>query len=54
MTKKERVQAALRKEEVDKIPLSIWYHIPHVDQDPIQLAEETIRITRSMILILSR
>lgn len=46
MTKKERVQAALKKEEVDKIPLSIWYHIPHVDQDPIQLAEETIRITK--------
>lgn len=38
--------AALRREEVDKIPLSIWYHIPQVDQDPVQLAEETLRITK--------
>ena len=46
MTKRERVMAALRREEVDKIPLSIWYHIPQVDQDPVQLAEETLRITK--------
>ena len=43
MTKKERLLAAVNKEEVDRIPFSIWYHVPHVDQDPVQLAEETIR-----------
>lgn len=46
MTKRERVEAALQKKEVDKIPMSIWYHIPYVDQDPVQLAEESIRITK--------
>ncbi|MFY9612544.1 MAG: uroporphyrinogen decarboxylase family protein [Tissierellaceae bacterium] len=43
MTKKERIIAAINKEEVDRIPFSIWYHVPHVDQDPVALAEETIR-----------
>ena len=39
MTHKERVIAAINKEEVDRIPLSIWYHMPHKDQDAIALAE---------------
>lgn len=42
MTKKERVIAAINKQEVDRIPFSIWYHVPHVDQDPVQLAEVQI------------
>ena len=44
MTKKERVMAAIRCEEVDKIPYSIWYHLPEYDQDPVALAEEQIRL----------
>lgn len=44
MTHKERVIAAINKEEVDRIPLSIWYHMPHKDQDAIALAEEMIRV----------
>lgn len=44
MTKKERVLAAIRKQEVDRIPYSIWYHLPHYDQDPVALAEEQIRL----------
>lgn len=43
MTKKERVIAAIKKEDVDRPPFSMWYHLPHLDQDPIALAEEQIR-----------
>lgn len=46
MTKRERVQAALNKQEVDRIPISIWYHLPDVDQDPVELAERTVELTR--------
>lgn len=42
MTKKERVIAAINKEDVDRVPFSIWYHVPKVDQDPVQLAEVQI------------
>lgn len=44
MTKEERIRAALKKEDVDHIPFSVWYHLPHVDQDPIALAEEQLRL----------
>lgn len=47
MTKKERVVAAINKKEVDRVPFSIWYHIPHVDQDPVQLAEVQIEQAHS-------
>lgn len=43
MTKKERVIAAINKQDVDRPPFSIWYHLPHVDQDPVQLAEVQIQ-----------
>ena len=39
MTKKERLEAALKGEEVDRIPISIWQHFSTVDQDPVSLAE---------------
>lgn len=42
MTKKERVMAAINKQEVDRIPFGMWYHVPHVDQDPVWLAEVQI------------
>ncbi|MDO5041406.1 MAG: uroporphyrinogen decarboxylase family protein [Peptoniphilus sp.] len=42
MTKKERVLAAINKEKVDRIPFSIWFHMPEVDQDAVALAEKTI------------
>ena len=44
MTKTERVKAALNLQETDKVPYSIWYHLPDFDQDPIALAEEQIRL----------
>ena len=39
MTKVERVKAALNIQDVDRIPLSIWFHMPDVDQDPVGFAE---------------
>lgn len=42
MTKKERVMAAIKKQDVDRVPFGMWYHVPHVDQDPVQLAEVQI------------
>lgn len=44
MTKKERIQAALAHKEVDRIPLGMWYHLPHVDQDAVALAETQIQM----------
>ncbi|WP_242866758.1 uroporphyrinogen decarboxylase family protein [Abyssisolibacter fermentans] len=42
MTKKERVMAALNGQEVDRVPVSLWLHYPHKDQDPRSLAETQI------------
>ena len=44
MTKSERMKEALACRETDKVPFSIWYHLPQYDQDPIALAEEQIRL----------
>lgn len=46
MTKRERVLATIEGREVDRIPLSMWYHLPQFDQDPIALAEEQIRLAK--------
>lgn len=46
MDKKERVQAALNCAEVDRIPMSIWLHYPHKDQDPRSLAETQVQMLR--------
>ena len=43
MTRNERVRAALAKQDVDRIPMSIWLHYSHLDQDPLSLAEEQVR-----------
>lgn len=44
MTQKERIQAALARKEVDRVPFGMWYHLPHVDQDPVALAETQIQM----------
>lgn len=44
MSKKERIIATLNKQEVDRLPFSMWYHLPHIDQDPVQLAEVQIEL----------
>ena len=41
MTKKERIQAAIRGEEVDRVPYSLWTHLPMIDLDPVSNAEHT-------------
>lgn len=46
MTKKERIIAALQKREVDRVPFGMWYHLPHVDQDPVSLAETQLQMVR--------
>ncbi len=46
MTHRERVQAALKKADVDRVPFTIWYHTPHKDQDPIALCEYEIELAQ--------
>ncbi len=46
MTKRERVEAALNFKEVDRLPISIWFHLPEVDQDPVSLAAATISVNK--------
>jgi uroporphyrinogen decarboxylase len=41
MTPRERVQAALRGEPVDRPPVSLWRHFPEHDQSAAALAEST-------------
>lgn len=39
MNKVERIKAALNKEAVDRVPVSVWMHYPADDQDAFALAE---------------
>lgn len=39
LSKRERIQAALQGEEVDRVPVNLWMHFSAVDQDPRSLAE---------------
>lgn len=41
MTKTERIAAAIRGEMVDKVPYSLWSHLPVIDEDPLLNAEHT-------------
>jgi len=42
--------ATINKQEVDRIPYGMWFHVPHVDQDPVELAEVQIAQARSFDL----
>ena len=46
MNKAERVRAALAGNETDRPPFSFWTHLPGIDHDPDQLADETARFCR--------
>jgi uroporphyrinogen decarboxylase len=46
MTRWERVEAALHRAEVDRIPISLWKHYHLQDRAPGQLAEVTIALHR--------
>ena len=41
MTKRERIQAAVKGTKPDKLPYSLWTHLPGIDLDPALLAEKT-------------
>jgi len=41
MTKKERCMAAVKGEKPDRIPYSLWSHMPQFDHDPKVIAEKT-------------
>ncbi len=44
MQKSERVQAALRREPVDRVPLSLWRHYHRQDRTAQSLAEATLAL----------
>jgi len=47
MTRRERVQAALRGEAVDRVPLSFWQHNFVTENSAQGLADETLRLART-------
>ena len=46
MTKRERVLAALRRQPVDRPPISFWRHVPDLDHDPRLLADAMLAFHR--------
>ena len=43
MNKLERIQAALNREPVDRIPYALWCHFPEMDHSPAGLAQAALR-----------
>lgn len=41
MTKPERIAAAIKGNPVDRVPYSLWSHLPMIDEDPVQNAAHT-------------
>lgn len=50
MKHRERIQAALRGEPVDRAPISLWHHFPGHDQTAEALATATIEFQRCLDL----
>jgi len=46
MTKRERVQAALARQPVDRPPVAFWRHVPEVDHTSAGLAEAMLAFQR--------
>jgi uroporphyrinogen decarboxylase len=46
ISKKERLEAAIRGEIADRPPVALWRHFPVDDQDPIELAKSTAEFQR--------
>jgi uroporphyrinogen decarboxylase len=46
MTKRERLEAAIRGEAPDRTPVALWRHFPGDDQDPVALAASTVAFQR--------
>lgn len=47
MTKRERIKAAVNREEVDRIPISFWRHFPVIDRNQKVLAESLIHFQKT-------
>ncbi len=43
MTKRERLQACINGQEVDRPPISLWHHFPELDNNPYKLAQAIIQ-----------
>ncbi|MGD8623612.1 MAG: uroporphyrinogen decarboxylase family protein [Anaerolineae bacterium] len=46
MTKRERLEATIRGEATDRVPVALWRHFPMDDQDPDELAASTLAFQR--------
>jgi len=46
MTHRERIEAAVRGERPDRVPIALWRHFPYDDQTPEGLARATIEFQR--------
>jgi uroporphyrinogen decarboxylase len=46
MSKRERLEACIRGEATDRLPVALWRHFPGDDQDPAQLAASTVAFQR--------
>lgn len=46
MTKRARLDAAIRGEVTDRTPVALWRHFPGDDQDPAELAASTLAFQR--------
>jgi uroporphyrinogen decarboxylase len=46
MNRRERIQAALRQKETDRLPFSLWRHFPNLDHHPRKLAELSLDYQR--------
>lgn len=43
MSRRERIQAAIARQPVDRVPYAVWRHFPSVDHSPAGLAQATLR-----------
>jgi uroporphyrinogen decarboxylase len=43
MSRRERLQAAIGRQPVDRVPYAVWRHFPSVDRSPAGLAQATLR-----------
>lgn len=43
MSRRERLQAAIKRQPVDRTPYAVWRHFPSVDRSPAGLAQATLR-----------
>jgi uroporphyrinogen decarboxylase len=46
MTKRQRLEAAIRGEPTDRLPVALWRHFPGDDQSPTELASSTLSFQR--------